>query len=114
VEEDFGSDSCARTSFATVKYPTMEVTHSRLLLAEEQRMIDIEMPHHHDVLCGRGVTTNRHPGNESFRSLVSLNKVSMSRFHIPVIYVHLRTKFKVLKGIFALRTIFEIFIRLFF
>lgn len=37
-------------------------------------MVDIEQPHHHDVLCGRGVTTNRHPGNESFRSLVSLNK----------------------------------------
>jgi hypothetical protein len=30
---------------------------------------------HHDVLCGRGVATNRHPGNESFRSLVSVNKV---------------------------------------
>lgn len=46
-----------------------------LLLAEEQKMIDIEEPHHNDVLCGRGVTTNRHPGNESFRSLVGLNKV---------------------------------------
>ena len=31
---------------------------------------------HHDVLLGRGVTTNRHPGNEKFRSLVSVNKVS--------------------------------------
>lgn len=48
-------------------------------------MDDIEKPHHHDVLCGRGVTTNRHPGNESFRSLVSLNKVSQcsSRTMIP-------------------------------
>lgn len=45
-----------------------------LLLDDEQKMEDIEQPHHHDVLCGRGVTTNRHPGNESFRSLVGLNK----------------------------------------
>lgn len=28
-----------------------------------------------DVLSGRGVTTNRHPGNVSYRSLVALNKV---------------------------------------
>lgn len=53
-----------------------------LLLDDEQKMEDIEQPHHHDVLCGRGVTTNRHPGNESFRSLVGLNKVNMdSGFH---------------------------------
>ncbi|CAB9511726.1 Nitrilase family, member 2 [Seminavis robusta] len=41
---------------------------------ENTEMVDIEQPHKHDVLCGRGVTTNRFPGNESFRSLVSLNK----------------------------------------
>lgn len=58
-----------------------------LLLADEERMADIVQPHHHDVLCGRGVTTNRHPGNESFRSLVGLNKVSrissIYKFLIP-------------------------------
>lgn len=48
---------------------------NQLLLVDEQKMDDIEKPHHNDVLCGRGVTTNRHPGNESFRSLVGLNKV---------------------------------------
>lgn len=42
--------------------------------SEEQIMVDIKQPHHNDVLCGRGVTTNRHPGNESFRSLVGVNK----------------------------------------
>jgi hypothetical protein len=42
---------------------------------EQQLLYDIEKPHHNDVLCGRGVSTNRHPGNESFRSLVGLNKV---------------------------------------
>ena len=48
---------------------------NQLLIVDEQKMVDIEKPHHNDVLCGRGVTTNRHPGNESFRSLVGLNKV---------------------------------------
>ena len=48
---------------------------NQLLLVDEQKMVDVEKPHHNDVLCGRGVTTNRHPGNESFRSLVGLNKV---------------------------------------
>jgi len=47
---------------------------NQLLIVDEQKMVDIEKPHHNDVLCGRGVTTNRHPGNESFRSLVGLNK----------------------------------------
>jgi len=47
---------------------------NQLLLVDEQKLVDIEKPHHDDVLCGRGVTTNRHPGNESFRSLVGLNK----------------------------------------
>jgi len=51
---------------------------NQLLLVDEQKMVDIQKPHHNDVLCGRGVTTNRHPGNESFRSLVGLNKVSLS------------------------------------
>ena len=50
-----------------------------LLLANEQQTTDILEPHHNDVLCGRGVTTNRHPGNESFRRLVSLNKVSKNK-----------------------------------
>lgn len=31
----------------------------------------------HDVLCGRGVTTNRHAGNVQYRSLVALNKVRL-------------------------------------
>lgn len=38
-------------------------------------MAEIESPHENDVLSGRGVTTNRHPGNINFRQLVSLNKV---------------------------------------
>jgi hypothetical protein len=42
---------------------------------DDQFMYDIDNPHYNDVLCGRGVSTNRHPGNESFRSLVGLNKV---------------------------------------
>jgi hypothetical protein len=40
-----------------------------------QPSTDIQEPHNNDVLCGRGVTTNRWIGNEQFRSLVGLNKV---------------------------------------
>jgi hypothetical protein len=40
-----------------------------------QPLTGIDRPHANDVLCGRGVTTNRHAGNESFRRLVGLNKV---------------------------------------
>ncbi|KAG7367074.1 hypothetical protein IV203_029744 [Nitzschia inconspicua] len=49
-------------------------SENRLLLAEEQKMEDIETPHRNDVLCGRGVTTNRWVGNENFRAIVGLNK----------------------------------------
>ena len=37
-------------------------------------MTDICVPHPHDVLCGRGGSTNRHVGNTNFRDLVSGNK----------------------------------------
>eukprot|EP00339_Tiarina_fusa_P013233 CAMPEP_0117068934 /NCGR_PEP_ID=MMETSP0472-20121206/48319_1 /TAXON_ID=693140 ORGANISM="Tiarina fusus, Strain LIS" /NCGR_SAMPLE_ID=MMETSP0472 /ASSEMBLY_ACC=CAM_ASM_000603 /LENGTH=706 /DNA_ID=CAMNT_0004791209 /DNA_START=33 /DNA_END=2153 /DNA_ORIENTATION=+ len=58
-----------------VDYREMDLSPgNELLLADEQQTSDIFEPHHNDVLCGRGVTTNRHPGNESFRRLVSLNK----------------------------------------
>ena len=46
-----------------------------LLLVEEQQLHGIKEPHSNDVLCGRGVTTNRFPGNCSFRALVGVNKV---------------------------------------
>jgi hypothetical protein len=42
---------------------------------DSQPLTGIEKPHVNDVLCGRGVTTNRHSGNEAFRRLVLLNKV---------------------------------------
>lgn len=40
-----------------------------------QEYANIEHTRKNDVLCGRGVTTNRHPGNEKFRALVHANKV---------------------------------------
>lgn len=49
-----------------VDYPTMSVP-----------LTDIVEPSKNDVLSGRGVTTNRFPGNMSYRSLVALNKVSL-------------------------------------
>lgn len=36
----------------------------------------IEHPHRHDVLSGRGNFVNHHPGNEYFRNLVKMHKVS--------------------------------------
>ena len=72
--------SCFMESLPSERsYPMMDHVHNRLLLADEQKVEGIKSPHHNDVLCGRGVTTNRHPGNESFRSLVSLNKVRPCR-----------------------------------
>jgi hypothetical protein len=41
----------------------------------QPQLYDIEDPTSNDVLSGRGVTTNRHVGNENFRSLVNCNKV---------------------------------------
>mmetsp|Transcript_53233 Transcript_53233/g.79521 ORF Transcript_53233/g.79521 Transcript_53233/m.79521 type:complete len:845 (+) Transcript_53233:97-2631(+) len=37
-------------------------------------LTDIEKPHAHDVLCGRGGGTNNHIGNNHWRTLVNANK----------------------------------------
>jgi len=37
-------------------------------------MTNIESPHNHDVLCGRGGAIHKHVGNYTFRNLVLLNK----------------------------------------
>lgn len=42
--------------------------------SDGQPLSGIDQPHTNDVLCGRGVTTNKWAGNEKFRSLVGLNK----------------------------------------
>lgn len=36
------------------KSPCPSQKYERLLLADEQKMVDVKKPHHHDVLCGRG------------------------------------------------------------
>ena len=41
---------------------------------EVEKMTDIVHPHPHDVLCGRGGSSNRHIGNTNFRDLVNCNK----------------------------------------
>jgi hypothetical protein len=54
-------------------------------LAEKQQpSTDVKDPHNNDVLCGRGVTTNRWIGNEQFRSLVGLNKVRHHRAPLQI------------------------------
>jgi len=41
---------------------------------ESASNVDVEKPHEHDVLCGRGGSSNRHLGNMHFRELVAANK----------------------------------------
>jgi len=41
---------------------------------EQEQLTGISQPHPHDVLCGRGGSTNRHVGNANFRDLVNSNK----------------------------------------
>merc|ERR1719343_1636308 len=41
---------------------------------EEDDMVDITDPRDTDVLCGRGGAALRHPGNQTYRRLVNLNK----------------------------------------
>lgn len=38
-------------------------------------LANIQTPHEHDVLCGRGGGTNNHAGNERFRDLVNSKKM---------------------------------------
>jgi len=41
---------------------------------QAEQLTGISQPHPHDVLCGRGGSTNRHVGNANFRDLVNSNK----------------------------------------
>lgn len=61
-------------------------------------------PTHNDVLLGRGVATNRHPGNENFRAIVSQHvevyvvstkkqKTSISRSIVEKVHKELNGKF---------------------
>lgn len=80
LDDDDSSMSSATPNAESSSGPSAEASpkHDEMMdYQQEQPMVDISHPHHHDVLCGRGVTTNRHPGNESFRSLVGLNKVCL-------------------------------------
>jgi len=57
----------------------------------------ISLPHVHDVLCGRGVTTNRHKGNKKFRKLVDENKdeyVGSSKWRKMDIYKSIVTRIR--------------------
>lgn len=49
---------------------------SRITDCQHQQSINIESPHDHDVLSGRGNFVNYHAGNEHFRALVREHKVA--------------------------------------
>ena len=57
---------------------------------DDQQMAAIEHFHNSDVLCGRGVTTNRHPGNARFRALVGANKVIIIAFPSASVFLRVR------------------------
>jgi hypothetical protein len=61
-----------------------------LLLIHEQQLQNIKEPHSNDVLCGRGVTTNRFPGNCCFRALVGVNKVRIDLKWMRCVYTCVR------------------------
>lgn len=52
---------------------TVQVKNETSTQGQEQ-LSGISQPHPHDVLCGRGGSTNRHVGNSNFRDLVNSNK----------------------------------------
>lgn len=63
------------------------------------QLTNINRPHHHDVLCGRGNYVNYHPGNEYYRSLVKkyfMRYVGCSKTDKPkfalLIYHEIRTR----------------------
>ena len=64
-------------SSATIAFagPTTNATAA----ATAQFLLQMQVtyaPTHTDVLLGRGVATNRHPGNENFRAIVGQHVVS--------------------------------------
>ena len=73
--QDADLDADADAGDLDVDIEDADTASDPLLLVEEQQLHGIKEPHSNDVLCGRGVTTNRFPGNCSFRSLVGVNKV---------------------------------------
>eukprot|EP00934_Nitzschia_sp_Nitz4_P003805 Nitzschia sp. Nitz4//scaffold234_size30613//14124//16094//NITZ4_007963-RA/size30613-processed-gene-0.21-mRNA-1//-1//CDS//3329543416//3795//frame0 len=54
--------------------PTSGAPRSTPAKEEAPPAMDIDKPHSHDVLCGRGGSSNRHLGNMNFRELVAANK----------------------------------------
>ncbi len=48
---------------------------------EDLAMMDVTEPRESDVLCGRGGAALRHPGNQTYRRLVNLNKALYTTCH---------------------------------
>ena len=56
----------------------------------------VRMPQHNDVLCGNGNGTKHHPGNVSYRAIVTKHKIDCvmaEKFHYPCIHGRLFMKF---------------------
>ena len=58
----------------TVGFPAPETVKSSSAQAANRSKADDFVPREADVLCGRGGTALRHPGNLAYRKMVSTNK----------------------------------------
>lgn len=63
--------------------PTLDSSPTEVTIHE----MSINKPTNNDVLLGRGVATNRHPGNENFRAIVSQHVVSTLALKYPCRYL---------------------------
>ena len=53
---------------------TLKVTHNKMAMIQEH-LTDVVIPHHHDILSGKGNNVNNQPGNRFFRSLVKAVRI---------------------------------------
>lgn len=67
---DFGLPAAKRQRNAQSKY----LVRANRNTASEHKPERTRVPHAHDILCGRGGSVNRHPGNVIFRKVVEANK----------------------------------------
>lgn len=69
----------ATMSNATTEESPSAITRRRMLQTEFQDQIKrqntITLPHHHDILSGRGASVNQHPGNMYYRHLIKMRKL---------------------------------------
>ena len=74
LENSLNQDEIEESSQARSSTSSTATSTERTDAGSDDSLFGISQPHGHDVLCGRGVTTNRHKGNEKFRDFVDEKK----------------------------------------